>query len=72
MEGKDNPACANVDQSHRFNQSGLQLTFSNLQYKINNRIIVDDVSGTARPGEMMAIMGPSGWQNFQLTRLFNL
>ena len=42
------------------NQAGLELKFNNLNYSIGNRIILDDVSGTAKAGQMMAIMGPSG------------
>ena len=53
--------CAGIGQeSERFIQPGLELKFSNLKYAIRDRTIIDDVSGTAAAGQMMAIMGPSG------------
>ncbi|KAK0469534.1 uncharacterized protein EV420DRAFT_1495091 [Desarmillaria tabescens] len=36
------------------------LHFSSLQYSIGSRIILDDITGSVRPGQVMAIMGASG------------
>jgi len=36
------------------------LSFSNLGVKIDDRQILQNVSGKVHPGEMLAVMGPSG------------
>ena len=36
------------------------LSFGNLGVKINDRQILQNVSGKVHPGEMLAVMGPSG------------
>ena len=36
------------------------LSFNDLSVKINDRQILQNVSGKVYPGEMLAIMGPSG------------
>ena len=38
----------------------ITLTFNNLQVFIENRKILDNVSGSVKPGEVLAVMGPSG------------
>ena len=36
------------------------LSFNDLSVKINDKQILQDVSGKVHPGEMLAVMGPSG------------
>lgn len=36
------------------------LSFTDLGVKINDRQILQHVSGKVHPGEMLAVMGPSG------------
>jgi len=36
------------------------LSFSNLGVKINDQQILQNVSGKVHPGELLAVMGPSG------------
>ena len=36
------------------------LSFTDLGVKINDRQILQNVSGKVHPGEMLAVMGPSG------------
>jgi ABC-type multidrug transport system ATPase subunit len=36
------------------------LHFSSLSYTLNNRIILDSISGSIKPGQVLAIMGASG------------
>ena len=40
------------------------LSFSNLGVKITDRQILQNVSGKVHPGEMLAVMGPSGKRIF--------
>lgn len=41
-------------------QPGLQLKFESLYLDIKGKKILSDVSGCAKPGQMLAVMGPSG------------
>ena len=44
-----------------FHQSdGYELRFRDIVYKIDKKEILKSVSGNALPGEMLAVMGPSG------------
>ena len=36
------------------------LHFSNISYTLNGRTILDNISGSAKPGQLLAIMGASG------------
>ena len=48
-------------ESHLFWQSkAVKLEFKNLNVKIEEKTILDDVSGCVKPGEVLAVMGPSG------------
>ena len=38
----------------------ITLTFNNLRVFVDNRKILDNVSGFVKPGEVLAVMGPSG------------
>ena len=38
----------------------ITLTWKNLSASVKDKVIVDNISGYAKPGEMLAIMGPSG------------
>ena len=43
-----------------FDSNPMTLTFNNLQAFIDDRKILDNVSGSVKPGEVLAVMGPSG------------
>lgn len=36
------------------------LHFSNITYTLGSRVILDNISGSAKPGQVVAIMGASG------------
>ena len=38
----------------------ITLTFNNLRVFIDSRKVLDNVSGSVKPGEVLAVMGPSG------------
>ena len=38
----------------------MTLTFNNLRVEIEGKKILDNISGSVKPGEVLAIMGPSG------------
>ena len=38
----------------------LQTTFENIVFEVKGKKILDNVSGYVEPGEVLAIMGPSG------------
>lgn len=46
------------------------LSFTDIGLKINGRQILENVSGKVHPGEMLAIMGPSGKCSNLLCRAF--
>ena len=48
------------DEIYSSKTTSFELVFKNLAVKIGKRDILSDVSGLAKPGEVMAIMGPSG------------
>ncbi|CAK8691387.1 unnamed protein product [Clavelina lepadiformis] len=46
--------------SGRLAQPGLELRFEHLSFSVKGKQILEDISGTAHPGKVMAVMGPSG------------
>nr|QBO55774.1 ABCG1 variant V1 [Bactrocera dorsalis] len=50
------PFISDAEPHHRT----LQLSFQNINVLHNERQILSDVSGSVRPGEVLAVMGPSG------------
>jgi len=47
-----------IDPAHY--HSNYKLEFKGLSVKINKKFILKNIYGVAKPGEMVAIMGPSG------------
>ena len=41
-------------------QPGLELKFQHIDFSIKEKKILNDISGTAQPGKVLAVMGPSG------------
>lgn len=41
-------------------QPGMTISFDSIAYKVGKREILQNVTGAIRPGELLAIMGPSG------------
>lgn len=41
-------------------QPGMTVSFNEIAYSVGNRQILKSVTGAIRPGELLAIMGPSG------------
>ena len=41
-------------------RTGMDLVFKNICVTIGDKTILKDVSGLACPGEILAVMGPSG------------
>jgi ABC-type multidrug transport system ATPase subunit len=39
---------------------GMSISFDNISYKIKEKSIINGISGTVKPGEMLAVLGPSG------------
>ncbi|XP_046851488.1 ABC transporter G family member 9-like isoform X2 [Xenia sp. Carnegie-2017] len=56
----ENDANVNTGVNTSSDSSPMTLTFNNLQVFIENRKILDNVSGCVKPGEVLAVMGPSG------------
>ena len=40
--------------------NAITLAFNDLRVEIGGKKILDDVSGSVKPGEVLAVMGPSG------------
>ncbi len=41
-------------------QPGMTVSFNEIAYRVGKRQILNSVTGAIRPGELLAIMGPSG------------
>ena len=39
---------------------GVEVNFKNVNVRVKDKVILKDVNGHASPGELLAIMGPSG------------
>ena len=52
------------------NRQGMDMVFKELTVSIGSRSILKNVSGLAKPGEILAIMGPSGMKNKTVFRLY--
>ncbi len=46
--------------THKSLQPRVTLIWENVTAKVGDKIILDNISGYCKPGEMLAIMGPSG------------
>lgn len=47
-------------RQHLGPQKPVELVFNGVSVTVNRRRILRDVSGVVRPGELLAVMGPSG------------
>lgn len=54
----------------RTKQPGLELNFQHVNLNIKGKQILQDVSGLAKPGEILAVMGPSGKLFFEFWATF--
>ena len=52
------------------NRQGMDMVLKELTVSIGSRSILKNVSGLAKPGEILAIMGPSGMKNKKVFRLY--
>ena len=51
-------------------KQGATLRFDNIHLSIKNSTVLDDVSGKAEPGQLLALLGPSGkYDKLKLDRL---
>lgn len=55
-EGKPSGTAINMASD----SSPITLSFNDLRVFVDNRKILDSVSGSVKPGEVLAVMGPSG------------
>lgn len=51
-----------LDQQH-MPRKPVELVFNGLSVTVNKRPILRDINGVVRPGELLAVMGPSGKSN---------
>ncbi len=52
--------CLSAEQRQHLPHKPLELIFSGVTVTIQKRYILRDVSGIVKPGELLAVMGPSG------------
>ena len=48
------------EDSLPYEASPITLAFNNLKVEIDGKTILDNISGSVKPGEVLAVMGPSG------------
>ena len=58
--GRLHHKATNFGHSEKNNQPGVELRFEHLDFRIKGKQILEDVSGAATPGKILAVMGPSG------------
>ena len=58
--GRLHHKASNFGHSEKVAQPGLELRFEHLDFSVKGKQILEDVSGTATPGKILAVMGPSG------------
>ena len=58
--GRMHHRASNFGQGAKKTQPGLELRFEHLDFSIKGKQILEDISGTAAPGKILAVMGPSG------------
>ena len=51
---------SNFGHAESLSQPGLELKFQHIDFSIKGKKILNDISGTAQPGKVLAVMGPSG------------
>ena len=59
-EGRLHHRASTFAHSEKTTQPGVELRFEHLDFSIKGKQILEDVSGTATPGKILAVMGPSG------------
>lgn len=70
QNGEDTNLNGSVTNNHQVHVP-LHLKFDGLTVKAGEKTILSNVSGEFKPGEMVAIMGPSGmYKNYILFSLF--
>lgn len=56
MNVQEPPGCMHPLPAHR----PTELTFTNLTVKLDKRQVLKNISGVVKPGQVLAVMGPSG------------
>lgn len=59
------PGCMHPLPAHR----PTELTFTNLTVKLDKRQVLKNISGVVKPGQVLAVMGPSGESDIKYINL---